>query len=336
MQFNWVFVLIAGAVILAAFFAFIVKQKAQSEEKIADTLIKDIETLITVAAAGKGAEPIQTPRTEVRFLCDEGCSCNIEVGRWTRGFRDKVIFSPDSLEGTSMLFWAMEWKVPFRVTNFLFLTNRNVKYFFIYSDDAFSKALYQKLRDIVPESIDYQFSKIDLFQERDDDYDKARFVFLGVDPGDLSTFLDPSFAKVDVSAVQIQLNQVTLYDKTSKSRLEFSPVEFPSFGQASQFAAMFAESPDNYRCNMQKAYKKLVNIAQLLQIRAEFLEQEMENSTLLCGYQAVYDSDGGLLQAYLDIARAGSLDLKDAGGFPFEALEQKNNDLLLEGCPLVY
>jgi len=332
MQFNWIFVLIAGAVILASVFAFISKQKGISEKKIADTLIKDIETLATVAATGKGAEPIQTPRTEVRFVCDETCSCNIEVGAWTRSFKEKLIFSPKSLEGTSMLFWAMDWKVPFRVTNFLLLTNRQVKYFFIYGDDSFSKGFYQQVRDLIPESIDFEFSKVDLFNAKDDDYEKVRFVFIGVDPGSLSEFLDESFEKVDVSAVQLMRGKAIFYKKTDPKKLAFATTEHPVFGDAAYFAAMIAEDSNMYRCNMQRAFRKLSTISEILHIRAEYLQDKTSETNLLCGYQAAMDH----FQSYIDLGNQARFNIDSPTGFPYEALEATNHELLLEGCPLVY
>jgi len=332
MQFNWIFVLIAGAVILAAFFAFIQKQRYNSQQKIADTLIKDIETLATVAGTGKGAEPIQTPRIKMGFVCDVDCSCNIEVGRWTRSFREKIIFSPEYIEGTSMVLWGMPWHVPFRATNFLFITNRNVKYFFIYSDDSFSRNIYQKFREVIPAGLDFEFSKIDLFISENDDYEKTKFVFLGVDPGPLDLFIHESFKKADVSAVILDQGSVTFFEKTSSKSLSFDEISFPYVGRASLFAATFAEKPIQYKCNMQKAFKKLSNAANLLEIRAEVLDQEFVGSPLACGYlDAVSD-----FATYKTVAQEAAFDLLNLGSFPAGGLEQKNNALLIEGCPLIY
>jgi len=234
------------------------------------------------------------------------------------------------------VFWAMDWKVPFRVTNFLFLTNRNVKYFFVYADDPFSKGLYQQIRDLLPESLDYEFSKLDLFQARDEDYDKVRFVFISSEPlPPLSQILDKSFAKGDISAVQLMPGKAVFHKKTNPKKLSFSTVEYPWFGEAAAFAALFAEDATMYRCNMQNAYAKLVAISELLQLRAEILEQELTDSSLNCGYQAAY-RDGGLFSQYVSLGNEISYDINVEPSFPERPLESKNHELLLEGCPLVY
>ena len=44
-QVNWVFVLIAGAMILVVAFSFVTKMRASSKVRIADSLVKDIETV---------------------------------------------------------------------------------------------------------------------------------------------------------------------------------------------------------------------------------------------------------------------------------------------------
>lgn len=331
MQFNWIFVLIAGALILASFFVFIQKQRSASQQKVADTIIKDIETLATVAASAKGAQPIETPKIEMNFVCDESCSCNINVGKWTRSYKGKLIFSPSRLEGISILLWSMDWKVPFRVTNFLFMTNRNVMYFFVYDDNpsnGFSKSLYQKFREVIPAGLNYEFSKLSLLDAKNENYDQVKFVFLGTGPEsplDFVGLVDESFEDVKVSAVHIKPDKLVFMDK---STMGYNAEEFNYIGEASIFAAVFADSAQNYMCNMQRAYKKLSTISEILMARSNMLASEMPE----CGYAAANSN----LKLYRDNAGELYADPSASVEFPSAGIEEKNHNLLLEGCPLIY
>ena len=47
--FNWIYITIAGAVILLFFFGIVVKQKAASEEKLSIEVVRILESILTGA-----------------------------------------------------------------------------------------------------------------------------------------------------------------------------------------------------------------------------------------------------------------------------------------------
>ena len=69
-QFNWVFILIAGGVILAFFFTIVTKQQTLSTERLAVQLSRDLDTVFSAAIAAKGvAQVLSIPRGGVVFDC---------------------------------------------------------------------------------------------------------------------------------------------------------------------------------------------------------------------------------------------------------------------------
>ena len=70
-QFHWIFILIAGALILTFFVSIIMKQKSVSEQKIATTLITDLDEIISGAAAGdiESIHIVKIPETEIEYIC---------------------------------------------------------------------------------------------------------------------------------------------------------------------------------------------------------------------------------------------------------------------------
>ena len=66
MPFHWIFIIIAGALILLFFVSIIYKQKAVAEEKLSITLISAVEEIL--AGSGVGEEETQNvidiPKTD--------------------------------------------------------------------------------------------------------------------------------------------------------------------------------------------------------------------------------------------------------------------------------
>src|SRR3990172_10512018 len=135
MQFHWIFVLVAGALILAFFFTVAHRQRAISTERLQLTLATDIENIFTGAIVSRGtAQSLPVPPQGIAFDCTEGCDCAFRIGNAQRSFGDKSLFAQDILEERKIKVWAQELKMPYRATNFLYLTNPNIKYYFVYNE----------------------------------------------------------------------------------------------------------------------------------------------------------------------------------------------------------
>ena len=74
-QFNWVFVFVAGTLILAFFVGFVMSQKQVADKKLASRILRDTNTILTQSklTAGKSDYvPLVKPLT---FSCDpETCT----------------------------------------------------------------------------------------------------------------------------------------------------------------------------------------------------------------------------------------------------------------------
>ena len=145
-QFHWIFVLIAGALILAFFFSVAMKQRALSQEKLQLTLSSDVENIFTAAIVSKGtAQKVPVPPQGIAFECTQGCACEFRIARAPRQFGDKAIFAPDFLGEQDLTVWALAFGLPYRATNFLYLTNPNIKYYFVKDEQQASKNLFQQI-----------------------------------------------------------------------------------------------------------------------------------------------------------------------------------------------
>jgi hypothetical protein len=131
-QFNWIFVLVVGAIILLFFVGIINTQRELSQKKIAAVVLNDLEAIATGAEVSKGtAQLIDIPNLDIEFDCTDDCLCQYIIHDLPNQFKDKIIFAPNLVHGRKMVAWTKDWSMPFRVTNYLYLTSPEVRYIFL-------------------------------------------------------------------------------------------------------------------------------------------------------------------------------------------------------------
>jgi len=282
MPFHWIFILIAGAIILGFFFSIAYKQQNISQERLQLTLASEIENIFTGAIAGRGiAQSLSIPPQGIEFECTEGCACEFRVKKAARQFGVKSIFAPKLLEDRSLFVWSVAWKQPYRTTNFLLLTNPKIKYYLVYDNsNAFSKSLLEQITKKIPPPIrqrgvtltEFNYDKISLtemsnVEERD--YQHTKFVMLNVEPSSL----DASFRRASTSGVKIDdKGRIGFYEKDGVKLRLLKHLSYT--GLPTIFAAIFSEDHTMYECGLRTAFRKLAHVSQLYAQRAATLQEK--------------------------------------------------------------
>jgi len=345
LQFNWIFIMIAGAIILAFFFAVVAKQKDISDQKIAISLGNDIEAIASGAAISRGSvQPIALPKVEIEFSCSDTCDCTFTPGAGiSKQFRDNLLFAPGKITGNQIILWTLDWKLPFRIANLVYITNDRVKYFVIGSENS---PTYKRLKEKVPEEIDMEFRQ-DVFSIENRNYEKTKFIFIDehTPPFPSIIDLDESFEKDDVSAISVSQNLVTFYKKEQKRGYPIQDLTGNSLatksyiGDESLLAAIFSEDKNMFECNIAKAYKRMSYIASIASQRAGELRtktQEFEAKGLTCAY-ASQETNLASLSAQAENA---AVVLSQASAASIIALNNQldieNKQLLQQSCPTIY
>ncbi len=152
-QFNWIFILIIGAVILLFFFGIVRTQKTVSEKKISITVKRDIRAILTGAGVSTGTTSlVEVPKTQIDFDC-EGYSI-----QKTSPIKTLVSFSPDSIYDIKLMLWALDWNIGYRITNFLYITSPNIRYILVYRDNE------QKIFvDIINETLPSKYTDEEIY-----------------------------------------------------------------------------------------------------------------------------------------------------------------------------
>ncbi len=339
LQFHWIFVLIAGGLIVGFFFFVANKQRTISTEKLSLTLSSEIENVLTSAFISAGTSQIlPIPPQGIAFECSEGCDCVFRISRASRPFGGKSIFAPSFLKDQDLIVWSTPWNVPFHATNFLFITNPLIKYYFIYNpQDQLSNSFFYQLEKTLPYKIVKEFIPVNNINNiKNEGYELSRFVFLNINPTNSDLNLDSSFEKVDVSAVSIGPSDIYFYTKIKRT-LEFTPIGFSSYaGFPMVLAAVFANDNIMYECNIKSAFKRLSHVSALYSSRAQELQSLADAQDKLC----IYSPSINMLNEQAQSASALAFNVNPAALANFPALvdnlDRANRDVIEQSCPELF
>jgi len=143
-EFNWIFMLIAGVVILAFFFSFGIKYKNLQEEKLSIELLINLDNaLLNLQSSSFNTfDKVDIPK-DVKINCNE---LKIQDKNYKN---TKFIFSPKELRD-KIYIWFKPFNFPFKIDNFYYLISPKDKFYLIYNDQA-SKEFAESLINDLPE-----------------------------------------------------------------------------------------------------------------------------------------------------------------------------------------
>jgi len=345
LHFHWIIVLIAGAVILFFFFSVVQKQRSFSEERLSIALSRDIEAVFSSAVESKGtSQVLSIPKGGIAFSCSEVCDCNFWIGDKATQFGDNIIFAPDFLSQGSAIAWSLDWKVPFRAANFLFLQGVFDEYFVVVdSSDSSSLGFLRELNRSLPSDVILRVISLpEVSEVVPENNVKYRFIFLNSLVS--SPFgLSGEFADADVSVVFLNSDDrsVTFYEKSERD-LRFDADTSLYLGDAGVFAAVFAEDKDMFECNLKQAFFRLSVVADILDKRAGVLDDQMNKINRSdCIYSAPgmnyfrdissYARELSLSSSFVDMS--GVFDQLAAA---VDGVESLNRNLIQQSCPGIF
>ena len=274
--FNWVYILIAGAVILLFFVGIVFKQKAISEEHLSTDVVRIMESIFTAAQSSektKSSIPVGGLSDKTfYFHCEDG------VGEYgLEGLSVRVqnslypLFAPSSVKSSRLILWSLPYILPFKITDFLMVTSINHYYYFLGEGQGFSDEFIRGAIDLKDPSVSIKAEKVLLIEEITLKNSPAQVRIIDAEgfltdgariPANLQTIKDE-----DLTAVSFIGQSLNFFRKQGSvwSRLNSQPISIVSAAdeRAAKYAAVFTEDPDIYLCNMQKAYRRIKLIAEI-------------------------------------------------------------------------
>ncbi len=270
LTFNWIYVALAGAIILLFFVGIVVRQAKVSEEQLSGEVVRVMGSIL----AGASVSEKTRNSVEAGGLADYILYFDCADGVGEFGLKGKParmqnsidpIFAPKEIQSPLIVFWSLPYHLPFKVIDFLFVTSPNRKYYLTGTDSKFIDEFLNATTGLKKEGLnrEYVAELADLQAEgnievRVVDVDGSQ-IFEKRVPSSLLSFPDQ---KVSAIAFISGTNQANYYQKEGDSwkKLNPHPVEIISLDEeknAAKYAAIFAENDELYECNMKKAFDRL-------------------------------------------------------------------------------
>ena len=246
-QFNWLFVLVAGAAILLFFSVIVVKQKAASETSTKATVLKSIEAIITGATVSTDTTNIiSIPNSDIEVSCGR-----ISIGGVSNQYQNLILFAPGLIKGNRLITQTSAFSAPYRATNLLYITSPQIRYIII-GDNNLAKEVNKSL----PSSLKKEFYQSHVQINNLNNY-KLKFAIFG----SMIDFPKPleKMPDIDVTAIRINGDEekgiIEFYQKDGISLLSKGSSVY--LGKQSLVGAVYTDNLDMYECNMQNVFFRL-------------------------------------------------------------------------------
>jgi len=285
-QFNWIFILIVGAMILMFFVGLTMWYKDFQDQKMASSVMTKIQAIMTGAGVNpRTAQKIDVPRIELNFECepdcnDYGCYSNFKFEN-TGVAKDTsmdILFTQSSMKTDFIHAWTQEWDMPYKVTNFLYFSTPAVRFYLVYDpsipeSERLAELIYAKLDD--NKFIDARVIKASEVSglKYNNEY-LVRFVFF-YEPAGVVSVSESMYKSEQWDVIFIDGNEksgiVTFSSLSGNNMAPDIDKKYPYIGTASLIGAIYSEEYEFYKCNMIKAFLKLRAVNQVYKIRAQDL-----------------------------------------------------------------
>ena len=283
--FHWIYVVLAGAVILLFFAGIVVRQKSVAERGLTADVNRILETILAGAGVSeKTKNVIDTSGLAdltLYFSCTEGVGEFGIVGGSSRAQNARdPLFAPEKIKSPQLITWSLPYAFPFKIIDFLYVTAPTIKYAVFSLSGSFDE-LEEEFQDVgnvvhlqTPEAY-ANLAPEQYFHIRIVTDGSLDLISQGV-PLKLRSLDDERVTLVEVLDGSGESGgRARYYQKKGSAWQQQGEVKFLSLGgekDPAAFAAIFAGTPEQYRCNMQKALTRLELLTRLYQKKEEQLE----------------------------------------------------------------
>ena len=151
---NWVFVLIAGAIILLFFSIVIYRIQGTAQKQSEASLITNINSILSGIGLSSSTSVLieDLPSRNAFFSC-QGYNLEGAAGIYDQ----RLTFAPNSLNIQRLVLWTNAFNMPFFISNFLYVSSPDIRYIFVYDDSSASQNIRNRIGKLIPESISQEF-----------------------------------------------------------------------------------------------------------------------------------------------------------------------------------
>lgn len=342
-QFNWIFVLIVGALIILFFVSVVNTVGKSSKKEISSTLNSRLKNIINqVSGDVENSRSVEMPGLTLQFECN---NFEIKDSGNPQDIRYITLFSSDIIKGTELLAKTSSFEMPYPVDYFVYLTSKQIRYNFVNNNlNPQNKKLLNSLIKELPINSTYQIVTDSKDVINNNNF-KEKFIFINENSNNI---LNADLSKLnsmknnDITAINIipsgDYGEINYYVKSDTTFI--SDPEYPSSAYLSfpMLVGAVISDASLYECNVNKAMLKFKILTTIYSNRTTSFYNHYKGATDA--------SDRNCLGAYSSLDNLN--DMVDAVNKPItkdnfmkisrqaENLETINNQALLNSCPMIY
>ena len=253
-QFTWIFILIAGAVFLLIFAKITGKQRDISEEKVSAITLRGLSSVFTSLSISSNAfHEGELPKQSIKVSCDK-----FTIAGQSMPFGNSIIFSPALIKGEKYLSMTLQWNVPFKVTNFVYLTHPEVRYIFVENG---LDIVYTNVLSKIPDKMKYPEGIIEVGNtevDKDKNNYKVRFIYFGENSNPTTNpnnIILPNTKDYDITKLEVLSDKINFYRKNKNNWDDIGGSSY--LDDEMLLGAIFSEDKETYECVVGRAFELL-------------------------------------------------------------------------------
>ncbi len=301
-QFNWVFVIIAGAVILAFFINFTIKYIDLQNQKMGAEMARDLDNNLNSLSNN-----ILTRKDEIALPlnADFEFNCNTNSFKinnfYNQYISNKIIFSSPKFKTRILKVWVNSWKYPFKIDNFFYISSDKIKYYLYPAPSAISAVL--EIKGKIPDIFDVEILTSTSIPTDLSKYQEVRIISFN---GNAPSWNFPNVKKIKIYLVNKKIDNL------------------PYFGDEMMYGAIFS---NEYPCLFEKIKEQFKEIIKIYSSKATGLWSSTSQQN--CDYTSIKNKLNNLVRY---------LDNRDYDQIPslITQIDSLNRDLDSKGCVTVY
>jgi len=130
--FNWIFVIIAGALVVIILTNIIMKQKDVNDQQNAFKIKNAINSQIREGLApSSGLKEFKLPKSTFSFTCSNSGASNFKIGDHQQDLAFAPVYAPRSVKTNTLLMWSKQFDIPYPVGSALYITSPEIRYLFL-------------------------------------------------------------------------------------------------------------------------------------------------------------------------------------------------------------
>ena len=358
--FSWIFILIAGVVILGLFTYIGLNQGNFFRTLINANLLVDLNAIFVGAQVSKNtAAEFEIPDVRLSFDCD-----SYGIDGVTHPIQGRFIFAPHEFKSNKLITWSKPWGLGFRITNFLYITSPYVKYYIVHTGASDAEAFATQVYDDLPTQIQKEIIDITNINDtiKNQNFDKIIVLVIGVPDFDSYSLPSSVYNENDFSSYQedevifvyVLQNITGSYYVTSTTFIgtlgfKNKRQEKKSFTEggseykqtvydiSSLYAAFISGNQEVFQCMMVKSFFKARDVTKIYNLRTELLSTSVPYAVCL-GYYGFAIGGSGYFEDMsnnLEDPATGDVNVPGLKNNIVE-FDQLNTNLERASCPLIY